>query len=122
MSISSVDQLMNYKTEIATKTNNLFLVCFHTRNMPYKLLSFYFSHLPRSTSKIKMAAKSAKSVFVLGYTGETGKALIKELSREQYFARVVLIGRRKIDLPEDVCKDFVSKMAGLIHNRITCVT
>ena len=55
-----------------------------------------------------MAAKSAKSVFVLGYTGENGKALLKELSREQNFASVVLIGRRKIDLPDDVCKDFVS--------------
>ena len=58
-----------------------------------------------------MAAQSAKSAFILGYTGETGKALVKELSRAQYFSRVVLIGRRKVDLPEDVNKDFVSHVA-----------
>lgn len=55
-----------------------------------------------------MSARSAKSVFVLGYTGETGKAMVKELSRGNYFSRVVLIGRRKVDLPEDVNTNFVS--------------
>lgn len=57
-----------------------------------------------------MAAKSAKSVFILGYTGETGKALVKELSRANYFSKVVLIGRRQVDLPEDVTKDFEQKI------------
>lgn len=57
-----------------------------------------------------MAAQSVKAAFILGYTGETGKALVKELSRAQYFSRVVLIGRRKVDLPEDVNKDFEQKV------------
>ena len=55
-----------------------------------------------------MAAGPTRSAFVLGYTGETGKALVKELSQQQYFKNVVLIGRRKVDLPEDINKDFVS--------------
>lgn len=57
-----------------------------------------------------MSARSAKSVFVLGYTGETGKAMVKELSRGNYFSRVVLIGRRKVDLPEDVNTNFEQKV------------
>ena len=56
----------------------------------------------------KMAAGPTRSAFVLGYTGETGKALVKELSQQKYFKNVVLIGRRKVDLPEDINKDFVS--------------
>uniref|UniRef100_A0A914DTX6 Protein HTATIP2 n=1 Tax=Acrobeloides nanus TaxID=290746 RepID=A0A914DTX6_9BILA len=38
---------------------------------------------------------------VNGYTGEVGKQLTKELLKKNIFARVVLIGRRKVDLGAD---------------------
>lgn len=36
--------------------------------------------------------------FILGYTGETGKALVNVLAHDTYFSRVVLIGRRNVEL------------------------
>ncbi len=47
-----------------------------------------------------------KSAFVVGYTGETGKALVKELSRTKIFDKVTLIGRRKVQYDQDLLKDF----------------
>uniref|UniRef100_A0A914DT94 Protein HTATIP2 n=1 Tax=Acrobeloides nanus TaxID=290746 RepID=A0A914DT94_9BILA len=44
---------------------------------------------------------SSKTAFVVGYTGEVGKQLTKELLQKKIFARVVLIGRRKVDLGAD---------------------
>ncbi|XP_053384877.1 oxidoreductase HTATIP2-like isoform X2 [Mercenaria mercenaria] len=41
---------------------------------------------------------SSVTAFVLGYTGETGKALLKQLSGDNYFSNIVLIGRRQVDL------------------------
>ncbi|XP_060560870.1 oxidoreductase HTATIP2-like [Ruditapes philippinarum] len=41
---------------------------------------------------------SGLKVFVLGYTGETGKAVIKQLSRDNSFSNIILIGRRQVDL------------------------
>ncbi|XP_025899669.1 oxidoreductase HTATIP2 [Nothoprocta perdicaria] len=38
------------------------------------------------------------SCFVLGATGETGRALLRELLARRLFARVTAIGRRKVDL------------------------
>jgi len=39
------------------------------------------------------------SAFILGHTGEVGRALVDELNRLKIFKKVVLIGRRKISLP-----------------------
>ncbi|KAL4224606.1 Oxidoreductase htatip2 [Mactra antiquata] len=36
--------------------------------------------------------------FILGYTGETGKALVKQLAQDGHFTKIVLIGRREVDL------------------------
>lgn len=43
---------------------------------------------------------SGVKVFVLGYTGETGKALVKQLTCDSYFSSIVLIGRRQVELQD----------------------
>ena len=47
------------------------------------------------------------TVGVLGYTGETGKALTNELLKQNLFKQVVLIGRSKVDYPDDLHKQAV---------------
>lgn len=49
-----------------------------------------------------------KSAFVLGYTGEVGKELVKELLRSKVFSRVTLIGRRQVNYEDELYKDVVS--------------
>ncbi|TPP64207.1 putative Oxidoreductase HTATIP2 [Fasciola gigantica] len=44
------------------------------------------------------AMNPAVRAFVVGYTGETGKALVKSLAKDPRYASVKLIGRRKIEL------------------------
>jgi oxidoreductase len=39
------------------------------------------------------------AAFVVGYTGEVGKELVKELAARSVFSRVVLVGRRPVELP-----------------------
>ncbi|XP_048216437.1 oxidoreductase HTATIP2 isoform X2 [Perognathus longimembris pacificus] len=46
-----------------------------------------------------------KSVFILGASGETGKVLLKELLERSLFARVTLIGRRKLTFEEEAYKN-----------------
>jgi len=41
---------------------------------------------------------SKPAAFVIGYTGATGKALVQELAKDSYFGRVVLVGRREVEL------------------------
>jgi len=48
------------------------------------------------------------TAFVLGYTGEVGKELVKALLSSQIFARVVLIGRRTVTYEDELYKDVVS--------------
>ena len=48
-----------------------------------------------------------KSAFVLGYTGEVGKELVKELLRSKVFNRVTLIGRRTVNYEDELYKDVV---------------
>ena len=58
-----------------------------------------------NTEEFKMKGHSA---FIVGYTGAVGKALTKELAKAKLFKKVILVGRRKIDLDDDVGDDFVS--------------
>lgn len=51
--------------------------------------------------------------FVLGYTGETGKVLVKELSKGKVFKNVMLIGRREVQLEKDLWPEFVSTFSKL---------
>ncbi|XP_043829445.1 oxidoreductase HTATIP2 [Dromiciops gliroides] len=48
--------------------------------------------------------KQNKSVFILGASGETGQVLLRELLKENLFAKVTLIGRRKIEYEEEAYK------------------
>lgn len=41
------------------------------------------------------------TAFVLGYTGETGKILVKRLLEEEIFKKLILIGRRTVDYHND---------------------
>jgi oxidoreductase len=43
-----------------------------------------------------MAACANKTAFVLGYTGEVGKEIVRELLEKKIFKKVVLIGRRSV--------------------------
>ena len=50
---------------------------------------------------------AGRTAFVLGYTGETGKRLIKELAKDKLFKKVVLIGRREVELSSEFGPEFV---------------
>jgi len=50
----------------------------------------------------------SKRAFVLGYTGEIGKELVRVLLSSQIFAKVVLIGRRTVTYEDELYKDVVS--------------
>lgn len=43
----------------------------------------------------------AGSCFVLGASGATGRALLRELRARRLFARVTVIGRRRLSLAEE---------------------
>ncbi|CAF3584467.1 unnamed protein product, partial [Rotaria sordida] len=42
-----------------------------------------------------------KIALVTGYTGESGKALVKELINNNQFKKIILVGRRKIDYTDN---------------------
>jgi oxidoreductase len=42
---------------------------------------------------------------VTGYTGESGKALVKELIKNNHFQKIILVGRRKVDYSENEYKE-----------------
>uniref|UniRef100_A0A2K5V4M5 Protein HTATIP2 n=1 Tax=Macaca fascicularis TaxID=9541 RepID=A0A2K5V4M5_MACFA len=46
-----------------------------------------------------------KSVFILGASGETGRALLKEILEQGLFSKVTLIGRRKLTFNEEAYKN-----------------
>ena len=47
------------------------------------------------------------TAFVVGYTGEIGKELVKELLTSNVFKHVVLIGRREVKYEDELYKDVV---------------
>lgn len=48
-----------------------------------------------------------KTAFILGYTGEVGKELVKAVVSSHVFAKVVLIGRRSVTYEDEMFKDVV---------------
>ena len=48
-----------------------------------------------------------KTAFVLGYTGEVGKEVVKALLAKRLFKRLVLIGRRTVAYDDELYKDVV---------------
>lgn len=60
--------------------------------------------------------KEDHSAFVIGYTGETGKALVKELDQVKAFKRVVLVGRRQTNITEKLGAGFVRHFDKILHS------
>ncbi|XP_033751785.1 oxidoreductase HTATIP2-like [Pecten maximus] len=60
--------------------------------------------------KVKHYRDMGKTAFVIGYTGECGKELVKALSKNRIFNKVVLIGRRKVELNPDPGPEFEQKI------------
>jgi len=58
-----------------------------------------------------------KTAFVLGYTGEVGKALVQALLSSRVFAKVVLIGRRTVTYEDELYKDVVSSDETIIESK-----
>ena len=42
---------------------------------------------------------------VTGYTGETGKELVKELIKTKQFKKIILVGRRPVDFSDGEYKE-----------------
>lgn len=61
--------------------------------------------------------KEGHVAFVVGYTGETGKELVKALSATKPFTRVVLIGRRKSSVTDKLGEGFVSSDSKNVSTR-----
>lgn len=62
-----------------------------------------------------MAAASGgggRTCFVLGASGETGRALLRELLARRLFARVTLVGRRRLSLGEETEAAVVRRAGG----------
>ena len=47
----------------------------------------------------------SKIALVTGYTGESGKALVKELVTKNQFEKIILVGRRRVDFNESGYKE-----------------
>ena len=46
-----------------------------------------------------------KVALVTGYTGESGKALVKELVKNKEFKKIILVGRRTVEYTENEYKE-----------------
>lgn len=69
-----------------------------------------------SMDLIKQYRQAAdKSCFILGATGEAGKALVKELVRLRPFHKVVLIGRRRVDYENTELKQLEQRVVDFDH-------
>ncbi|CAD5124528.1 DgyrCDS12806 [Dimorphilus gyrociliatus] len=53
---------------------------------------------------------SEKNAFVMGFTGGIGQEVLKALAREKLFAKVVLIGRRKVEFDDEELKTWEQRI------------
>lgn len=53
---------------------------------------------------------------VTGYTGESGKALLKELVQNRQFKKIILVGRRQVEYNESEYKE---KTVGIYSSPVT---
>jgi len=60
-------------------------------------------------------AYQTQTAFVVGYTGEVGKELVKELLQRNVFRKVLLIGRREVQLEGDLYKNAEQKVVNFDH-------
>ncbi|XP_041365597.1 oxidoreductase HTATIP2-like [Gigantopelta aegis] len=86
--------------------------------------AFFFYHEVQDSPEVerncRMAAEATNnseefkmkghSAFIVGYTGAVGKVLTKELAKAKLFKKVLLIGRREIDLDDDIGNEFEQKV------------
>lgn len=57
---------------------------------------------PPDTSSGTTTEQSPKmSAFIVGYTGEVGKELVRQLAKTNTFVKVLLIGRRKVEYKDE---------------------
>lgn len=56
----------------------------------------------------KLSLLKEKSAFVLGYTGEVGKELVRELLEKKIFKKVYLFGRRQVEYSNPIYENAVS--------------
>jgi NAD(P)-dependent dehydrogenase (short-subunit alcohol dehydrogenase family) len=61
-----------------------------------------------------------KTAFILGYTGEVGKELVKAVVSSNVFAKVVLIGRRTVRYEDEMLKDVVGYLFLWMTGNISC--
>lgn len=47
---------------------------------------------------------------VTGYTGETGKALLKELVKSEHIRKIILVGRRHVDYTD---REYIEKTVSI---------
>ncbi len=55
---------------------------------------------------------------ITGYTGESGKALLKELIKSNQFKKIILVGRRQVDYTE---KEYKEKTVLICHLDTLCI-
>lgn len=58
--------------------------------------------------------ESKLRAFIVGYTGEVGKELVRAVLKSQRFSKVVLFGRREVKYEDELYKDVVSLFLKLI--------
>jgi len=63
-----------------------------------------------TTEAISKTAYQEQTAFVIGFTGEVGKELVKELLERNVFKKVLLIGRREVQLDGDLYKNAEQKV------------
>ncbi|XP_062616295.1 oxidoreductase HTATIP2-like isoform X1 [Saccostrea cucullata] len=71
---------------------------------------FIYSMASEREQNLEKFKNEDHSAFVVGYTGETGKEIVKELNESKPFKRVVLIGRRQTNITEKLGKEFEERV------------
>ncbi|PIK39253.1 hypothetical protein BSL78_23913 [Apostichopus japonicus] len=56
---------------------------------------------PDSSSGTTTEQSPKMSAFIVGYTGEVGKELVRQLAKTNTFGKVLLIGRRKVEYKDE---------------------
>lgn len=53
---------------------------------------------------------------ITGFTGETGKALLKELLRSKKFSKVILVGRRNVEFDDEIYREKTVNKSETVRN------
>lgn len=77
---------------------------------------FFDSMAAEREQNLENFKKEGHSAFVIGYTGEIGKVLVKELDEVKAFKRVVLVGRRQTNITQKLGAGFVRHFDKILHS------